>query len=93
MTPDFSPAMLKFFLRARVTHMANVAFPAPRASQERCAKVQLRKAAGVTQFEFDMAWMGRLSRPTPRLKIWMSLGIDPSVFSIRLNDGGQEPIP
>lgn len=93
MTPDFSPSMLKFFLRARVHHMANVAFPAPRGSQERGAKTTLRKAAGVTEFEFQMAWMGRLERPLPRLKLWMSLGIDPAVFGIRLTHDGQEPIP
>jgi hypothetical protein len=93
MTPDFSPAMLRLFLRARVCHMANTAFPGARASQERGAKTELRKAAAVTQFEFDMAWMGRLERPVVRLKLWISLGIDPAVFGIRLNEGGQEDIP
>lgn len=93
MTPDFSPAMLEFFLRARVRHMANVAFPASRGSQERAAKVELRKAAGVTAFEFKEAWAGRLKRPTPRLKLWMSFGIDPSIFNVRLTDGGQEDFP
>ncbi|MBP2560829.1 hypothetical protein J2857_003598 [Neorhizobium galegae] len=92
MTPDFSPAMLKFFIRARVAHAANIAFPAPRGSQERAAKVAIRKAAAVTEFEFNMAWMGRLDRPLPRLKLWMSFGIDPAVFGLRLNNGGQEPI-
>lgn len=91
--PDFSPLMLRLFLRARVCHMANTAFPAARGSQERGARTQLRKAAGVTQFEFDMAWTGRLERPVARLKLWISLGIDPAIFSIRLNEGGQEPIP
>lgn len=93
MNPDLSPSMLKFFIRARVAHEANIAFPAPRGSQERAAKVAIRKAAGVTEFEFNMAWMGRLDRPLPRLRLWMSFGIDPAVFSIRLNHGGQEQIP
>lgn len=92
MTPDFSPEMMKFFIRARVCHMANVAFPAPRASQERAAKTEIRKAAGVTDFEFRMAWSGRLSRPLPRLKLWMSFGIDPAVFSVRLLDDGQQEV-
>lgn len=93
MTTDFSPQMLSLFLRARVCHMANTAFPAARGSQERGAKAALRKEAGVTDFEFNMAWMGRLSRPVPRLKLWMSFGIDPAVFGVRLIDGGQEQIP
>lgn len=94
MTPHFSPNMLRLFLRARVCHMANTAFPAPRGTQERGAKAKLRKAAGVTDFEFNMAWMGRLERPLPRLKLWMSFGIDPAVFGVRLVDGGgQEIIP
>lgn len=92
MTSDFSPAMLKFFLHARVHHMANTAFPASRSAQERGAKSELRKAAGVTDFEFRMAWSGRLRRPLPRLKIWMSLGIDPSVFGVRLIEDGEQEI-
>lgn len=94
MKHDFSPSMLKFFLHARVCHMANVAFPAARASQEKGAKIALQKAAGVTDFEFRMAWAGRLERPLPRLKLWMSFGLDPSVFGVRLIENGrQEEIP
>lgn len=93
MTPEFSPAMMKFFLRARVAHAANVAFPASRGSQERGAKTEIRKRAGVTVQEFEMAWMGRLLSPEPRLRLWIALGIDPSVYRIQLTHGGQEVIP
>lgn len=94
MTPDFSPSTLRLFLRARVLHTANTGFPAARGTQDRGAKVALRRAAGVTEFEFTMAWMGRLERPLPRLKLWISFGIDPAVFGVRLTDGGgQEEIP
>ncbi|KKX28245.1 hypothetical protein [Rhizobium sp. LC145] len=93
MTPDFSPAMLKFFLRARVMHEANIAFPAARASQERGAKVAIRKRAGVTNTEFELAWMGRLMAPVPRAKLWAALGINPGAFGVILMHGGQETSP
>lgn len=94
MTPDFSPAMLKTFLRLRVGHMANLSFPSTRISAERIAKAELRKAGGVTREEFDDAWQGRLKAGLPRTKIWQALWVDPADHGQRLtDDGGQELMP
>ncbi|MER2535504.1 MAG: hypothetical protein ABTQ31_10125 [Rhizobiaceae bacterium] len=77
MTPDFSPAMLKFFLRARAMH------------EGKPARARLRKAARVTVAEMDMAWMGRLERPDPRARLWGALGHVPADHGVMLNHGGQ----
>ena len=79
--PDYSPAMLRFFLRARAAHHG------------KAITARLRKAARVTLAEFDMAWMGRLNSPEPRLRLWGALGIVPADHGILLTHGGQEVAP
>lgn len=89
--PDFSPAMLKTFLRLRVSHMANLAFLSTRNAAERGARVELRKAACVSRAEFDDAWHGRLKAGRTRAKIWAALWVDPADHGQHLtDDGGQE---
>lgn len=88
--PDFSPAMLKAFLRMRVRHAVATAFADTR-NAERVEKTRIRKTAGVTNNEFDFAWNGRLIRAAPREKLWAALGIMPGAIGIVLtDDGGQE---
>lgn len=78
MSPDFSPSMLRFFLRARVAH------------EGKAVRARLRKAARVTVAEMDMAWMGRLLRPDPRARLWGALGHVPADHGFCLTHGGQE---
>lgn len=90
MKPDFSPAMLRFFLRARAAHAA--AAKRGRSKREMAAtacKVRLRRMAGITNAEFDMAWMGRLLRPEPRRRLWRALGHVPADYGVTLTHGGQ----
>jgi hypothetical protein len=99
MKPDFSPAMLKSFLRIRVGHMAfSSAYPA--ASQrplayvkaEISAKRTLRIMARVTEVQFDLAWHGRALSVEPRLKLWGALGVVPAEYGIRLVDYGKQEL-
>ncbi|QXZ79639.1 hypothetical protein [Rhizobium sp. L51/94] len=90
MNPDFSPAMLKSFLRIRVGHAANVSFPSPRGSAERAAKTQLRLASGVSSEDFDKAWKGLLTEPEACTRIWSALGIAPATVGIRLIANGRQ---
>ena len=104
MPPDFSPAMLRFFLHARVSHAGLVAVPLcsplpsgqrpheAKAPAERRMKDSIRKTAGITNLEFQSAWLGRLPTPDPRAKLWGALGLIPASFGVRLTHGGQEHI-
>lgn len=90
--PQFSPAMLQFFLRAgaayRVFSDASDRKPQDIAMRFRA---DMRRAARVTAMEMEMAWMGRLNRAEPRAKLWAALKIDVADFGVRLTDqGGQE---
>lgn len=89
--PDFSPAMLATFLRARAVHAVEQARGSARraAALKRC-KDALRRAAKVTHAEFDLAWMGRLNAPEPRVRLWAVLGQFPADFGVVLIHGGQE---
>lgn len=90
--PDYSPAMLRLFLRARALHAAASArSPARRAAAARRFRDETRRTARVTVAEFDFAWMGRLLRPEPRARLWAVLGHHPSDFGIVLTHGGQTP--
>lgn len=77
MRPDHSPAMLQLFLRARAAHVGHMA--GPRAAE--AEKRRIRRKAGVTVTEFEMAWMGRVapvgagSRACE--KLWRALGHEP----------------
>jgi hypothetical protein len=96
MTPNFSPLMLKLFLRARISDAvfrAGGAEPSGRVRHDstRKAKAAIRKAAGVTGFQFDAAWAGRLIGAEPRLKLWGALGLVPADHGVILtDDGGQQ---
>lgn len=89
--PDFSPAMLRLFLRARAAHaVGGLTAPMRRvAALDRC-KVKLRRSANVTRAEFDIAWTGRLYSPVPRARLWAVLGHHPGDFGIVLTESGQE---
>lgn len=93
MTPDFSPAMLRLFLRARVVHALKTSFPCKPAGIRNAERNRLMKAAKVTRAEYDLAWMGRLQRAEPRTRIWAALGADPAASGITLTHGGQEKAP
>ena len=91
--PDFSPSMLKTFLRLRVRHMANLAFPSTRNTAERGAKTELRKSSGLTRSEFEDAWNGRLKGGQARARIWVALWVDPAdCGQLLTDDGGQETV-
>ena len=94
MNPDFSPSMLKVFLRIRVAHEATVSFPSPRMSAEKAAMTALRKQSSLSRDEFALAWDGKLKAGAVRTKIWAALWVDPAALGLRLVDGGgQEVIP
>ena len=91
MNPDFSPAMLKAFLRIRVAHEATVSFPSPRLSAEKAAMTALRKQSGLSRDDFALAFDGKLKAGATRTKIWAALWIHPAAVGLRLLDnGGQE---
>jgi hypothetical protein len=84
---EFSPEMLRLFLRARCLHGVTSGID----RDVRAAKVRLRKAAGVTSAVFDMAFSGRLRSAAPRLRLWGACGLVPADRGITLtDDGGQE---
>lgn len=87
--PDYSPAMLRLFLRAGATHAAAQAVEPAQAAKR--FRDETRRTARVTVAEFDFAWMGRLLRPEPRARLWAVLGHHPSDFGIVLTHGGQTP--
>ena len=88
--PEFSPAMLRLFLRGRVNHAAFGLTGGARFDAIRDAKRDIRKRADVTNFVLDFAWMGRLNTATDRAKLWGALGIVPGDHGVRLtDDGGQ----
>jgi len=90
--PDYSPSMLRLFLRARALHWAAQTHgPARRAAAAKRFRNETRRTAKVTVAEFDFAWMGRLLRPEPRARLWAVLGHHPSDFGIVLTHGGQTP--
>ncbi len=89
--PDFSPAMLSFFLRARA-HFAQADGKTRGGFQTtaRHEKARWRKLARVTHAEMEFAWMGRLLSPGPRARLWGALGHVPGDHGILLTHGGQE---
>lgn len=92
MKPDFSPAMLRAFLRARAgLRLADSGAPWRRRETMKAFKAETRKRSGVTNAEFHFAWMGRLLSPGPRAKLWAALGRFPADHGVTLTHGGQEP--
>lgn len=98
MRADFSPTVLKGFLRARVDIAAyGAAFPDPPrkgadfTKARREALAEIRKRAGVTEVQLDLAWHGRALSLEARGKIWLhGLGIDPAAYGVRLIEGGKQ---
>lgn len=91
--PDFSPEMLRFFLRARAEH----AVPANATKRQRLDamrrfKATIRKQAGVTAGQFDLAWMGRLLMADTRVRLWAVLRHFPVDHGVMLNHGGQDHV-
>lgn len=100
-TPDFSPEMLKGFLRARVEMAGyNAIFPGPLTSVKKvrrsfddarsAEKDRIRKKAGVTAVQFDLAWMGRTLSAEPRERLWRALGVDLDSYGVKLIDYGKQ---
>lgn len=92
MTPDYSPAMLRAFLKARIAHARNIAAPndVARRNAERGEKVRIRMDAKVSDALLAEAIGGRLTNGVLRTRIWGALGIVPTDLGIRLtDDGGQ----
>lgn len=88
--PDFSPAMLRLFLRARAVNAAFGLRGPDAATAARLSRAWLRKSAGVTAKVFALAWTGRLNSADARAKLWGALGIVPGDHRVRLtDDGGQ----
>lgn len=87
--PDFSPAMLAFFLRARAYH-AHACKPARCGMQAtvKRLKAEWRRLAKLTNTQIDLAWMGRLNRAEPRTALWAVLGHFPADHGILLSDDG-----
>lgn len=89
--PDYSPNTLRLFLRAR----AELAVPAGATRRQRVDavrkfKTSIRKQAGVTAGQFDLAWAGRLLMPETRVRLWAVLGHFPAADGVTLNHGGQD---
>lgn len=97
MTPDFSPAMLKRFIRARIgievygrIFAAPAGFAPKLEAVEAEEKDRLREAAGLTEEQLDLAWMGRGLSLAPRERLWKALGVDPAGCGVRLLDHGKQ---
>jgi hypothetical protein len=92
MRPDFSPLMLKLFLRARAElRVVETGEPWRRSETLRAFKTETRKLAGITNVEFEMAWMGHLLAAAERTRLWGALGHGPADCGVILTHGGQEP--
>ncbi|EKF17085.1 hypothetical protein [Nitratireductor pacificus] len=89
--PDYSPAMLAVFLRARAAfRVVDSGEPWRRTEIVRAFRAETRRLASVTNVEFHMAWMGLLQSPGPRAALWAVLGHFPADRGILLTHGGQE---
>lgn len=90
--PDFSPAMLRAFLRIRVDFAVRTGMR-DGFDMVKAEKAALKRAAGVTTNEFHFAWMGWLQQAGPRVRLWAALGIFPADQGwVLTDDGGQEKI-
>jgi len=86
MRAEYSPDMLRLFLRARCVHAVNSGI----CRDIKAARSSLRKLAGVTSAAFDVAWTGRLNKAAPRLKLWRACGVVLGDLGVILtDDGGQ----
>lgn len=94
MIPDYSPAMLRGFLAARITlaeHLAG-STEAARRNARRTERTRIRTAAAVSDAVIAEAIGGRLKNAALRVRIWGALGVVPAVLEVSLDDdGGQHP--
>lgn len=91
--PEYSPRMLKAFLRAGATYRCfSAPLPAGRAATIARFKADIRKSARVTYAEIEFAWMGRLWTAAPRTKLWAALKINPADHGVKLVDGGSQEV-
>ncbi|MFC6491157.1 hypothetical protein [Nitratireductor sp. GCM10026969] len=91
MKPDFSPAMLRLFLRARAEfRVVDSGQPWRRTAKVKAFKAEMRKLARVTNHEFHFAWTGQLASPETRARIWAVLGHFPADHGVTLTHGGQD---
>lgn len=91
--PDYSPRMLRRFLRLGGDYRW-LSAPSNRgrdATVKRFA-IDIRKAAGVTVAEFDLAWDGRLKSAPARTKLWAALNVRPNDLGVRLLDDGTQEL-
>lgn len=94
MIPDYSPAMLRGFLTARIVMAEHLAANSEvaRRNARRAEKVMIRNAAQVSDAILTLALQGRLMNGTLRARIWGAIGIVPAVLGVTLtDDGGQVP--
>lgn len=92
--PEYSPRMLKDFLRFGAEYRW-LSAPVDRRHDATVAryKSDIRKAARVSELDFDLAWRGKLLNAVARLKLWAVLNVRPADLGVRLlDDGGQEVI-
>lgn len=73
---DYSPRMLRLFLRARIVFRA-VMDGVPRERARKLVSADVRKAARITHVQFDIAMRGYAVDPRTRAAIWGALGIVP----------------
>lgn len=102
MTPDFSPKMLRGFVRARISMAGyRTMFPDERKSTKRpvmsfdeaCAaeRARLIKRAGITEDQMDLVLSGTGIETSARVRLWKALDANPARFGIVLvGTGGQE---
>ena len=99
---DFSPGMLKGFLRVRVKMgFYEKAYPnqpggkkADPDKLERAVKGLFRKQTGVSAEEFENAWEGRKITVQTRVALWRALGVSPSRHGVELIGwDGQREMP
>lgn len=89
--PEYSPAMLSFFLRARAV-LAHAELPSRSgiAVTVKREKRRWKQLSRLTHGQVDFAWMGRLRNAEARVRLWAVLGHFPADHGIVLtDDGGQ----
>lgn len=74
--PEYSPRMLRLFLRARIVFRA-VMDGVPREQARKLVSADIRRAARITHVQFDIAMRGHAVNPRTRAAIWGALGIVP----------------
>lgn len=87
--PDFSAPMLKMFLRARASDLAQTANLSEGESRTQLMKSAVRDARVSTR-EFDAAWQGRLREGMPRVRLWGWMGVVPASHGFALHDDGSQ---